>query len=181
MSQVYIHEDTQTLQKRLADLRSEKETAEREAQYATMLNIDLKGPINAANDEVAHLAAQIVDLEKIVERVAAGYPYCEKLGFELGVDACGEVATWEPFSELPLPGKVLGRDHAVVRLPVEVQQTYARALSSQRFDGFMICSCFEPAEQFDQKPEDTVRPYLFGRIQTLSFVYEDAIFLVDNW
>jgi hypothetical protein len=57
MSQVYIHEDTQTLQKRLADLRSEKETAEREAQYATMLNIDLKGPINAPNDEVAHVAA----------------------------------------------------------------------------------------------------------------------------
>ena len=99
----------------------------------------------------------------------------------VGVDACGEVATWEPFSEVPLPGKVLGRDHDVVRLPVEVQQTYARALSSQRFDGFMICSCFEPAEQFDQKPEDTVRRYLFGRIQTLSFVYEDAIFLVDNW
>ena len=48
-------------------------------------------------------------------RVKAGFPYLERRGFEEAIDACGEVSVWKVFSEVPVPGTILGRDDAGVR------------------------------------------------------------------
>jgi transcriptional regulator with XRE-family HTH domain len=130
----YWHEDSLKLEERLVELRQERNRADQEAQYARSLHLDMKGPIEAAEAVVQRLSAQVSHVERLVERVRAGFPYLERRGFEDAVDAAWEVSAWEVLSEAPVPGTILGHDDAIVRLPVEAQKSYARAVSTQLFE-----------------------------------------------
>lgn len=183
MSSDYLHEDTLRLEKRLAELRQERNRAEQEARHARSLHLDMEGPIEAAQAEVQRLTAQISHVERLVERVKAVFSYFERCGFKYAVDACGEVSTWEVLSEAPVPGTIVGRDDALVRLPVEVQGSYARATSTHLFEKFEVCTCFEPCDEVGEAPpEATIRHYLFGAIQSPNSEDEgSAIFLIAQW
>ena len=179
----YWHEDSVRLEEWLGNLRQKRNLAEQEAQHGRCLNLDMKGPIEAAEAEVQRLSAQIGHVERLTERVKAGFPYLERPGFEEAIDACGEVSVWKVFSEVPVPGTILGRDDAVVRLPLELQNLYAKAVSTHLFEKFEVCISFEPPDDFDEEaPEDTIRHYLFGTIQSPNSADErSAIFLIAQW
>ncbi|HUU12591.1 MAG TPA: hypothetical protein VM182_02660 [Terriglobia bacterium] len=174
----YWHEDTLRLDKRLAQLRDERNAAELEAEHARSLHADMGGPIAAAEAEVQHLLSAISHVERLIERVKAGFPYLERHEFEVAVDACGQVSSWVLLSEVltekteeagtyatnaTAPGIFLGHDDAVVRLPIEVQKRYDQAVSSRLFEKFEVCMCFEPPDESDEIPENTTY-YLFGTI-----------------
>ncbi len=183
MSPDYWHGDSLRLEKRLAELRQERNQAEQEAQYARSLHLDMKGPIEAAEAEIQPLSAQISHVERLVERVKAGFPYLERPGFEDAIDACGEVSGWEVLSEVPAPGAILGHDDAVIRLPVAVQKSYTQAVLTHLFEKFEVCMCFEPPDDdYEEVPENWITHYLFGTIQSPNI--EDggcAIFLISQW
>lgn len=183
MSSDYWHKDTLRLEERLTGLRQEQNCAEQEAQHARRLHLDMKGPIEAAEAKVQRLAAQVGHVECLVERVQAGFPYLEKGTFKIAVDATGEVSIWEVISEAPVPGTIVGHDDAIIRLPVEVQKSYARAASSHLFERFEVCTCVEPCDEIgEEPPEDTIRHFLFGAIQSPNSEDEDsAIFLIAEW
>lgn len=180
MSHDYTHENSQRLEKWLADLRERLKLAEQEAQHARSLHLDLGGPIRAAEAEIKRLSTQIIHAERLIERVQAGYPYWERHGFEDAIDAAGETWSWQTLSAVPAPGTILGYDDVAVRLPVRVQKAYAHAVATQLFEGFEICSSFDTSDEGEA--EGPIRNYLFGTIQ--SIYHEDQggeIFLIDTW
>ena len=183
MSTDYWHEDTLRLEQWLEELRQKRTQAEQEAQHARSLPRDLEGPIKAAEAAVDRLSAQISNVERLVERVKAGYPYFERLAFKHAVDSTGEVCTWTVLSEIPVPGTILGHADADVRLPVEVQKLYAQAKSTQLFERFEVCMCFEPPDDVDEAPpENAITHYLFGSIQSPNIEDQGStIFLISQW
>jgi hypothetical protein len=178
-----LHEDTLRLEQRLEELREKRNQAEQEAQNARSLHRDLEGPIKAAAVAVERLSAQISDVVQLVHGVKAGYPYFERLGFENAVDATGEVCTWTVLSEIPVPGTIFGHADADVRLPVEVQKLYAQARSTQLFERFDVCMCFEPPDDVDEAPpENAITHYLFGSIPSPKIENQGgAMFLIAQW
>lgn len=171
----YIHEDTQRLNEDLARLKVLRDKVTNEATHAEQLNVDLAGPIAVARLEQAQLTSQIAGHEQVIVRVTSGYPYFEKDGFESAVGACGEIAQWQILSEIPVAGTVFGNDSADVRLPIHVQDSYAKALASKLFDGFVVCTTF------DDEAVDKTHRYLFGQLMTPSFPDKEALFLVTTW
>ena len=174
----YLHEDTHRLDEQIAQLKSSLHDAKKEALHATGLNVDLTGPIAAAKKDQAQLTAEIQDLENVIARVSAGYPHFERAGFESAVDACGQLSQWQRLSEIPVPGTVFGNDSAEVRLPIQVQEAYAKALASRLFDGFVVCTCFDVPEdnaETDVEPENFVQ-HLFGLLIVPSLSEKEALF-----
>lgn len=101
----------------------------------------------------------------------------------MAVGATGEVSVWEVLFEASAPGTIVGRDNAIIRLPIEVQKSYARAASSHLFERFEVCTCYEPCDKNGGQPsENTFTHYLFGAIQTPDSGDEESpIFLVAQW
>ena len=104
MSADYWHEDNLRLEQWLEELRQKRNQADQEAQHARSLHLAMEGPITAAEAAVESLSAQIVHVERLVERVNAGYPYFERLGFEDAIDATGEVCSWDGTFRGSCPG-----------------------------------------------------------------------------
>lgn len=183
MNSDYWHEDTLRLAQWLTELKLKRNQAEQESQNARNLRGDLEGPIMAAEAAVERFSAQISDVERLVERVKAGYHFFERLGFENAVDALGEVCTWTVLSEIPVPGTVFGHAEAEVRLPVSVQKLYTQARSTQLFERFEVCMCFEPPDDVGEAlPESAITHYLFGSIQSPKLENQgSAMFLIAQW
>jgi len=140
MRSEYLHTDTQRLENWLTDVKHRHASAEQEVQHARTLHLDLVGPINAAIAEVSRLSALIAHVERLIERVRAGYPYCDKRVFEDVLGLWEDGWGWEELSSVPAPGTILGHDDVSVRLPVNVQNSYAQAVSTRLFDAFEICT-----------------------------------------
>ena len=179
----YCHSDTCELEKWLADLEEQKHRAEQEALHARRQCPELIGPFRAASNEASILATQIGHIQKIIERVNAGFPYLESFGFNVAVDACGEVSTWQDFKTVITSPPSSENCDPPIRVPIEAQKDYAAALATRLFDAFELCMCFEPAEEIDAiVPEKTIVHYLFGTIPSPH--QEDSgrdIFLVSQW
>ena len=171
----YVHDDTSVLEERLWRLVEEKAKAELEVAHASYLNADLGGPMAAALEDSRKFAQLVEELKRIIERVSAGYPYWERDGFEAGVEAIGEISSWQPLSETPAPGVVFGHDKTTVRLPIDVQYQYKKALESGLFDAFTVCCHVDP---------DSLEPatyYLFGVLQAPIGEAEAVHFLIAQW
>jgi hypothetical protein len=179
----YLHENTHWHDEHLARLRSSLDEAMREASHAAALHVDLTGPIAAANQDQARLASQIQDVEKVIARISAGYPHFEKAGFKNAVEACGQLVQWQKLSEVPVSGTVYGYDSAYVRLPIQAQEAYVKALTSNLFDSFIVCTCFDLPE--DEAGTDVqienVEHRLFGFLTIPSVADKEALFLVAQW
>jgi hypothetical protein len=178
----YVHDRTQALEERVWILQEAKTAADLEVAYAEDLNVDLLGPITAAKRHSDQCAEEIAELKAIIERVSAGYPYWEREGFEAGIDAIGSVGNWEPLSEIPARGLVVGNDDARIRLPIEVQYAYQRALASRLFESFTICCQFEPDYDAEFGPQPGPgQYYLFGVLGARFVEPDGALFLVAQW
>lgn len=177
----YIHEDSSRLKQSLSELRGLLKAAEGEIHHARGLNIDLEGPIGAADKDIRALSSEIHDIERIVQIIDAGYPYWEKSGYQEALDACGFYWTWYVLSEVYTPGTVAGCDQADVRLPIQAQKDYAEALSSHRFDRFAVCRYFEPSEGEVGEVVEDVTYDLFGVVSTPTLAGGESLFLVSQW
>lgn len=182
MCEDYVYKTADALQPSLDRLRCALESAQQEAQHAKAANLDLTGPIRAAEAEADRLRCLVEELEGIQATVAEGYPYFEIRAFENAVDACGEMATWQKLSAVPTAGTVAGHDDALTRLPKRVQEDYAQALTTHLFDEFLICHTLEPQDGPAEVPEQAVTRYLFGgRRSEYPRADSTALFLVAQW
>ena len=182
MSPDYVHEDTTKLERDLNERKNKISLAQKEIEHARSLRLDLQGPIRAAQGEVEWNSEIVKCLERIMTCVKAGYSYFERQGFEDAVDACGEILTWQMLSEVPAPGTIYGEDKFDIRIPVEAQTSYARAVAMRLFDKFVICRCFEPPEDRQELPEGIGAYYLFGEINFPNAEGKyNGLFLVHQW
>lgn len=167
----YLHEDSSRLRARIAELETGARQAIDEAAHARHLRLDLGGPAEAADTVGIRLGIEIGRLEAVARRVDAGWAYFERSGFEQAVDACGEFAVWISLSEVPAPGSILGRDDAKVRVPVEAQREYARAVESTLFQRYEMCLSMEGITAHEAI---VTCAYLFG-------LFGNDRFLVASW
>jgi hypothetical protein len=179
MSSEYLYTDTQRLENWHTDLKHRHASAKHEVQHARTLHLDRVGPINAAEAEVIRLSAPIAQVERLIERVRTGCPYCDKREFEDVIDLGEDGCSWQELSDVPAPGTILGHDNISVRLPVNGQDSYAQAVSTRFFDAFELCTTWETSSD-DGEPEKPFKPYLFGPIQSV-FAEAEPIFLVASW
>jgi hypothetical protein len=182
MSLDYLHEDTSRLEKQLDELKLLRQKAQEEAQHARSLRLDMEGPIKASEAEVQRLSVQLKHIERVIARVKAGFPYLERRGFNDAVEATfDEPGEWHQLLELPVPGVIWADEgNAAVRLPIDVQKRYAQAVSSDLFDGFEVCVCWETAD--NESTRRTTLQHLFGTIQSPNEEDEGkAIFLIAQW
>lgn len=170
----YAHNTRASLDERIAELAERARDARAEADNARK-QLGLEGPAKSAEDQAARLEAEVADLREIAARVERGYPYWERQGFEEAVDACGDAWRWQPLSESVADGMIYSHDTEDVRLSVNVQRVYARALNTGLFDRFEICSTFET------EGDDVVSwmDYLFAvrQLPTLG----SATLFVEQW
>jgi hypothetical protein len=176
---VYCHETTEHIRRQIVELQERRRLAEAEASHARDLSPDLEGPAREAERDADLLGRKIADLERIAERVAAGYPYFERSGFEEAVDACGEIAVWQEFSERPVPGVVYVHEGINTRIPIEVQRNYGKAMASNLFEGCVLCFQFEPGEKWEEVKDPMI--YLFVTILTPASHEGRALFLIGQW
>jgi hypothetical protein len=175
----YLDDKGVKLEKHLDELKRARQHAQEEAEHARHLHLDLEGPIEAAKADVHRLSNEILHVEKMLARIRAGFPHIERGGFEEAVDACGEVLTLEQLSEIIPAGTILGYDNQV-RLPIEVQKLYAKAVSTDLFDNFLVAHCFEPPDTPTTEPADSqVAHYLFGTINSKG--RDTDFFLIARW
>lgn len=172
----YAYETRAPLDERIARLAERAREARAEAAYA-LHQPGLAGPARNAQEEAERLETEIAELREVAVRVDRGYPYWDRHGFELAVDACGEAWGWQPLSESVTRDFVYGHDDVDVRLPLDVQRAYSTAVESDFFSRFEICSTFE-TDGYGEEVLST-RHYLFG---VQDFPHLGAcLFFIDQW
>jgi hypothetical protein len=108
-------------------------------------------------------------------RVDRGFPDWEREGLEIAIDACGDAWRWQPLAERLTADRVYGHDETDVRLPLAVQQAYARAAETGLFSRYEVCETYET----DGDNVVATRSYLFG-VQEFGQV-GTCLFLIDQW
>jgi len=157
----YTWETVEDVREEIAAVAGEASDARAEADHAS--SVGLPGNAEAAELAAERLDARVADLHQISVRIARGYPYWERFGFEEAVAASGEVASWRKPSE--------------GRLPLPVQKAYTEALDTGLFDGgYEVCATFEPPDAIDE-PVGRVTNYLFA----LRDGDSRGFFLVETW
>lgn len=171
----YVYEKREALDQRIERLVERARDARREAAHASH-QPGLLGPQRAAESEAEQLEAEIASLREVAVRVDRGFPYWERFGFEIALDAYGDPWTWQTLSESVTRDYVFPHDDATLRLPVEMQTAYGTAVESGFFARYEVCSTF------DTDGVDTVLSaysYLFG-VQTFAGLGE-CHFYLGGW
>jgi len=137
----YAHDTRASLDEEITRLRGRVTDARAEADYARQ-QPGLESAAKNADGEANRLEAEIADLADVANVVDRGYPYWERQGLELALEALGDPSQWEALSEVVADGMVFPHD-LETRLPLDVQHRYAQALETRLFDRFDILSIFE--------------------------------------
>jgi len=193
----YVHNDTVRLEQWLEQLRQERKLAEHEAERAAdshqhserlsaAARVEVRrGLISVARAEVERLSSQIRDLERLVERVGAAYPYLERQRFEDAVDAAGLVCDWEIVLErcanAGAAGTAFEDEKVLAQVPLQARVHYERAVSTRLFEGFTVCTLLDPPDCRHQESPKATAHYLFGTIPSSNEDEGAAIFQVAQW
>lgn len=170
----YAHETRLALDARITRLEEAAREARREAENARR-HPGLLGPAENAQAVVDGLRREAAELREIALRIDRGYPWWERSGFEIALEACALFTEWQPLAEKVTADYVFPHDEISVRLPIDVQSAYQRALDLRLFTRFEVCSTFET----DGHEVESTTHYLFGLqpFPTLG----DCLFLVESW
>jgi hypothetical protein len=159
---------------RIEDLTRRASTARAEARHARE-HPGLEEV--AANAEVDAVASEkmIRELREVAIRVRRGFDWWDRDGFEGDLEAYGEPWRWQSLSENLTRDVVRSNDEIDVRLTIDVQRAYGRALESGLFNRFEICEWFET----DGESVTQTRGFLFA---VTDFAQLGAcMFLVAQW
>lgn len=170
----YVHEARLPLDERIARLAEQAREARAEADHARR-QPGLLGPAENAQAEAERLEREAAELREVALRVDRGYPWWERLGFEIALEACALFSQWQLLAESVTRDYVYPHDEVDLRLPLDVQCAYGRALECGLFSRFEICSAFEV------EGDEVVATmyYLFG-VQDFPSLGA-CLFLVDSW
>jgi hypothetical protein len=170
----YIRESRASIEARIADLGRRASEAWAEARHARE-HPGLDGPRRNAEVAAAELETEIASLREVAVRIDRGYAWWDRAGYELALEAYGEPWRWQSLSESLADGFVWSHDDVDVRLPVEIQRSYGRALESGLFRSFELCEWYETDGDFVTE----TRAFLFG-VQEFPRL-GSCLFLIDQW
>jgi hypothetical protein len=170
----YVYETRVPLDERIARLAEQAREARAEAYHARR-QPGLLGPAESARAAGERLEREAAELREVALRIDRGYPWWEREGFEIALDACALFTQWQPLSELVTREFVYGNDEVDLRLPVPVQLAYGKALESRFFSRFEVCSTFD----VEGDEVVAVTHYLFG-VQDFASLGA-CLFFVESW
>lgn len=171
----YVYETRESVDTRIDRLSKLARDARAEAENARH-QPGLLGPARIAKAAAEDLEAEIAALREVAFRVASGYPYWERHGFEIALDACGDTWSWHPLAETVTRDYVFAHDDADIRLPLDVQRAYSQAVETMLFARYEVCSTFETDGVAEVL---STRSYLFA-IQDFPRL-GGCSFLVEQW
>lgn len=171
----YAIETREEIEERIAALSARAAEAGAEADHARGIT-GLDNAAKAADAEANRIEAEVADLRQVQERIERGYPYWERQGLEIALEAMGDPWRWDLISESLAPGIIYTPDDVEdVRMPFEVQRAYAAAFESGLFDRFELCSVFET----DGIEDVVLTTYYLVGIKDLPTM--GAMFAVTHW
>jgi hypothetical protein len=138
----YTYETRLPVDERIAALSERAREARAEAEHARH-QPGLLGAARSAEAAAKEFEVEILSLREVAIRIDRGYPYWDRVGFDLALEACGGPWSWQPLSEPVTRDYVFPHDDTDLRLPLDVQRAYGAALETGLFGRYTVCSTFE--------------------------------------
>jgi hypothetical protein len=178
----YVHEVSTEFEQELAELRKQALLVVQEKESAKDLR--LEGPVRAAKDKLQSLQDRIQVLKKRIEVIKQGFPFWDKMGFEIACESCYVQIRWYCLGYPRDDGGITPGDDLEIRMPLRAQEALKASLTSCLFDKFLVCEALDwPLEVFDLGLNDYVEVvergdyYLFGSPSWSDY----DIFHISQW